>query len=113
MHTSFARTLFLVALVILAAGCASERTVLPLPSSDLPDHFLVGTFDSEETMEPTPGSTCRSPLVDPRDGTRLTLFESSPGLGLYVVPTGRYGVPADHLVQVDCGTGRALGIVRR
>ena len=109
---------FSLAATLSFAGCAvqrpmSERPVLPLPSSDFPDHFLVGTYDSAETVEPTPGEACRSPLVDPRDGTRLTLSSSVPGRGLYEVPTGRYGVPAGHYVQIDCGSGRALGIVGR
>ncbi|MEP0545941.1 MAG: hypothetical protein ABJF88_03350 [Rhodothermales bacterium] len=102
-----------VAFLVLPAGCATERTVLPATSPDLPDHFVVGAFDSAETTEPAPGSACRSPLVDPRDGTRLILFESTPGRGLYEVPDGRYGLDDDYLLQVDCGTGRALGIVRR
>jgi hypothetical protein len=100
-------------LLVLATGCATERTVLPATSPDLPDRFLIGTYDSDVTTDPTPGAACRSPLVDPRDGTRLTLFESEPGRGLYEVPDGRYGVDDEHLLQVDCGTGRVLGIVRR
>jgi hypothetical protein len=113
MPRFLSRRALLLPLLVIAAGCATERTVLPATSPDLPDRFLVGNYDTEETMEPAPGSACRSPLVDPRDGTRLILFESAPGRGLYEVPDGRYGVDGDHLLQVDCGTGRALGIVRR
>lgn len=106
-------TLGLLTVLGLATGCASERIVLPATSPDLPDHFLVGTYDSTETSEPTPGDACHSPLVDPRDGTQLTMVESSSGLGLYDVPAGRYGVPEGHHLQIDCGTGRPTGIVRR
>lgn len=112
MNTLAARVFLLAALGL--GGCATERTLLPDQPRDLPDHFVVGQHDGPETTEPTPGGACRNPMVDPRDGTRLILFESSSdGRGLYEVPPGRYGVGEGRLLQIDCGTGRALGIVRR
>ncbi len=61
-----------------------------------------------------PAQGCWVRLVDPRDGTRLTLVQSSAALGDYTVePAGRYGVGPDERLRVDCTTGRAVGIVPR
>ena len=57
-------------------------------------------------------SGCLNPMVDPRDGTRLTLVNSQEGrIGDYGVPAGRYGVGGKELLRIQCGTGRAIGII--
>lgn len=96
----------------LLAGCASPRldaTAL----RDTPDHFVVGTPQGSATTEPVAEAGCRNPMVDPRDGTRLTLTRSADGRGDYEVPRGRYGVPPRHLLRLDCASGRPLGVVQR
>ena len=109
--------LALIGLVALAA-CSTASGGFPADASvraatDLPDHFFVGAPGAEGVSEPDPGGACRSPLVDPRDGTRLVLSRSSGGRGDYEVPAGRYGVGEQELLRVQCGTGRPAGAVRR
>jgi hypothetical protein len=104
--------------LLAAAGCAARQGAHDTAAAarapvDPPDHFLVGSNAGNETSEPQPDSSCRSPLVDPRDGTRLRLVWSSGGVGEYEVPAGRYGVGAGDVLRIECGTGRALGIVTR
>jgi hypothetical protein len=51
-------------------------------------------------------------MIDPRDGTKIVLEQSSDGRGFYRVPAGRYGVRPGELLVVECGTGRVIGIVK-
>ena len=107
----------MIGLVALAA-CSTTSGGFPdggsvRPGTDLPDHFLLGVPGAEGMSEPDGGEACRSPLVDPRDGTRLVLSRSSGGRGDYEVPAGRYGVAERELLRVECGTGRPSGVVRR
>lgn len=102
----------------LLTGCSTIRdasypTSLLRTAVDVPDHFLVGFPNSTATEEPMPGSACRNPLVDPRHDERLILVRSRGGRGDYEVASGRYGVGEGELLRVDCGTGRAIGVVRR
>jgi hypothetical protein len=78
---------------------------------DVPSHFLVAGRDGK-TEEPAPGQ-CRNPMIDPRDGTRISLERSAEGRGFYKVPTGRYGVRPGELLLIECGTGRVIGVVKR
>jgi hypothetical protein len=110
------------ALLLSSTGCAlGSGSTYPAgaPSraaSDTPDHFMVGTIQPDGPLtEPQSNAGCRNPMVDPRDGTRLTLVQSqrSEGgqIGDYRVPDGRYGVPSGELLRLDCGTGRVIGVV--
>ena len=103
-----------VLLPLIAAACVSTSTFTPDPANlrmaqDAPAQFVT------EDGGPPPADACRSPLIDPRDQTRLRLVRSgSVGAahqGDYEVPQGRYGVRAGELLRVDCSTGQALGIV--
>ena len=106
-----------------SSACASSSNPSPAnaPSrsaTDVPERFLVGTISPGGTLsEPQPNSGCRNPMVDPRDGTRLTLVQSQPGggtqIGDYAVPEGRYGARAGEVLRIDCGTGRVIGLVLR
>lgn len=100
---------------LLGIGCASlgmgEPTTIRA-ASETPDRFLVGEIDGPGTSDPTPGTGCRNPMVDPRDGTRLTLDRSSEGQGDYIVDIGRYGARPGDLLRIDCATGQPIGLVR-
>ena len=113
-------------LILAAAACApAHQSGAPAhdataPSSGAhrypagtPDHFLVGEIDGSATSQPAAGTGCKSPMVDPRNGLKLTLVRSSEGQGDYDVPSGKYGVAADEVLRIDCATGRAVGIVKR
>lgn len=96
------------------AACASTQSDVdgPVlrPAVDVPAHFLVSAGGA--SREPQAGEGCRNPLVDPRDGRRLTLERSARGLGDYSVVVGAYGLAAGELLRVDCATGVPVGIVR-
>ena len=101
---------------LAASGCSSTyhhtgSTVAIQPAMDVPSHFLVDGRGGK-TEEPSPGQ-CRNPMIDPRDGTKITLERSAEGRGYYRVPNGRYGVRPGELLLVECGTGRVMGVVRR
>jgi hypothetical protein len=82
-------------------------------AEDLPARFVSEDLPADATaMDTLPGAGCRSPLIDPRDGTRLRLVESQRRVGDYEVPAGRYGERGD-LLRIECNTGRALGFVPR
>jgi hypothetical protein len=107
-----------VLLTTLSTGCIGltnlgSPIVAPTREAlDVPIQFVTEDMPVEATANDTlPGSGCRSPLVDPRDGTRLRLRSSISGVGEYEVPVGRYGVNANERLRVDCNTGRALGVV--
>lgn len=77
---------------------------------------MVGTIEPGGALsEPRESGACRNPMVDPRDGTRLTLVQSQRGgsgqVGDYRVPEGRYGVGTGELLRLDCGSGRPVGVV--
>jgi hypothetical protein len=59
------------------------------------------------------GASCRSPMVDPRDGTRIVFLRSAGQRADYAVAAGRYGVGDHELLRLDCNTGVVIGIVER
>ena len=105
-----------VLVMVSLAGCAAKLASPPPGSqgpaaADVPDHFM--TWTAAGPVEPQPGGTCRNPLVDPRDGTRLTLIRSADGRGDYEPEPLRYGLKEGQLLRVDCATGRAAEVVKR
>jgi hypothetical protein len=103
------------AVLALLSGCASSHHAWHgnpaiQPAIDVPTHFLVAGSGGK-TEEPSPGR-CRNPMIDPRDGTRIILQQSSEERGFYRVPAGRYGVRPGELLVVECGTGRVIGVVK-
>ena len=104
------------AILIFAIGCACSSVsgrddALIRQGIDLPDHFLIATQSGR--VEPSSDGTCHNPMVDPRDGTSLTLMRSAEGRGDYEVPESRYGAGPNELLRLECATGRPLGIVKR
>ena len=83
----------------------SQMEILRTPT-DTPANFESPEPFSQERV-------CHSPLLDPRDGTRISFIRSSWPLGDYEVPSGRYGVQASELLRVNCQSGAAVGIVKR
>jgi len=104
--------------IAAVAGCAStgtsQMTESPVRAAlDVPDYFVVGESEGTATTMPAPGTGCRSPMVDPRDGTRLTLVRSIEGVGDYEVAHWLYGVEPGEVLRIDCATGRAIGVFKR
>lgn len=105
-----------ILLMVAACGVSQPWELTPRPARDLPEQFVIDTSVIPVPLSPEAG--CVTRLLDPRDGTRLTLVRStrrtaSPEfLGDYAVdPAGRYGGTTESLLRVDCMTGRAMGIV--
>jgi hypothetical protein len=103
-------------LLLMACGATEPWELTPRPARDLPEQFVIDTSVIPVPLSPEAG--CVTRMLDPRDGTRLTLVRSTRRtatpefLGDYAVdPAGRYGVGAGSLLRVDCMTGRAMGIV--
>ena len=78
---------------------------------EAPDHFKVAASGLGKSVEPKAGEGCRNPMVDPRDGTMLTLRRSANGVGDYWVQEQKYGVSARQLLRIDCATGKPVGVV--
>jgi hypothetical protein len=110
----------LTVLAIAAAGCslgiggsfpsdATARTAI-----DVPHRFEPA--DAADRIQPgdtIAGSGCRSPMVDPRDGTRIVFLRAATQRADYAVAGGRYGVNEYELLRLDCNTGAVIGVVER
>lgn len=108
-----------VGLAVLSVACASSSGSA---SALLPDRAPDGAppvFDPTRGdlriagADTLAGAGCLNPLVDPRDGERLTLVRSWSVHGDYEVAEGRYGLGEGELLRVECNTGRVLGVARR
>lgn len=100
---------------LLLAGCASTdigSDSQARAAVDVPDHFLVRAPEGD-IVQPSAGQGCRNPMVDPSDGTRLTLVRSRGDRGDYEAPAGRYGVGERELLRLECSTGKVVGVVER
>lgn len=104
---------------LLLAGCVGGPSSWPSlvtarPAQDVPERFVPE--DRSLLLVPADtiaGSGCRSPMADPRDGTRLVMLRSVEDYADYEVPAGRYGVRENEVLRLACNTGRVAGIVRR
>ena len=109
------RSFLLLSLVVpLLSGCAASS--FPADATARPVAGVPPLFQDpgEDVGRPAAGPEgCRSPLVDPRDGTRLKLVRSMGGRGDYEPEERRYGLSADELLRVDCASGRPVGAVPR
>jgi hypothetical protein len=106
----------LIAAAVFSAACAiggSSTYSIDGPARaarDTPVQFVTLSGEIRADTSASPG--CLSPLIDPRDGTRLTLVNSQSGrVGDYSVGGGRYGVGNKELLRLECGTGRVIGII--
>ena len=101
-------------LCLLAGACGSVGTPRLLgAATDTPERFEVLDVASGNAHPVPADASCENPLVDPRDGMRLTLVRAADGLGDYVPAAPRYGLSRYELLRVDCATGVAVGRVTR
>jgi hypothetical protein len=105
-----ARLAPLTLVALAACGMVSSYpTTILRPAEDAPERFTLA--DSSALTGTAGVATCRSPLVDPRNGARLTMQRAFRGNGDYSVPAGSYGVRGGELLRIDCSNGQAVGIV--
>ncbi|GAA4324008.1 hypothetical protein GCM10023115_53060 [Pontixanthobacter gangjinensis] len=91
-------------------GCGSSQS--------FEDKSLSAASDVPEAFQPKQGvkfedNACKSPLVDPRDGTEIIMVSAQGGKGDYRVPSGMYGVGNRELLRLNCNTGQVIGVVRQ
>lgn len=103
-------SVFMMLLLSCGSGNVQTRTMKPVlrAAVDAPERFeaVAGTTLSEQT--------CKSPLIDPRDGTEIKMqYSFKEGVADYLVPNGKYGVEPGEFLRVDCATGEIRGIVRK
>lgn len=96
---------------LLLAGCASFPPVISHPARDAPARFdvLDPTTGGARANDPAP--SCESPLVDPRNGTALTLIRSTDGHGDYLPARPGYGLAGNELLRIDYTSGAPMGAV--
>lgn len=76
-------------------------------AENVPDLFLP-----EEGVE-LDTKSCKSPMIDPRDNSKIIMVSSKNSMGNYEVPVGKYGVGKGELLRLDCTNGKVLGIVKK
>jgi len=109
MHRYLLCTIAIFALAACNTSMSYPTAVLR-PAEGAPERFVKA---DSSPITGTPGAApCASPIVDPRNGARLTMERAYQGNGDYTVPAGSYGVRTGELLRVDCATGAAVGIVR-
>ncbi|TBW29291.1 hypothetical protein [Gramella sp. KN1008] len=106
------KKVFIAALMVIllaAFGCSSQSfaTKSMRTADDAPEFFT--TKPGMEFSE----TGCRSPLMDPNDGSEIIMVESGRGIGDYRVRSGKYGMRDNELLRIDCQTGKVLGIVKK
>lgn len=74
--------------------------------------------NAPEAFTPEEGVTlnetsCKSPMIDSRDGTEIIMHRSSGSIGDYEVPNGKYGLQRRELLRINCETGEVLGVVKK
>jgi hypothetical protein len=101
-----------VACTGLAGGSTYPVNAPARPAQDVPERFVSEDLPAGAAVTDTlPGTGCRNPLIDPRDGTRLRMLNAQGSVGDYEVAAGRYGVRSGEALRVECNTGRVVGIV--
>lgn len=82
----------------------NEQSVIR-QAENAPDHFNPPPYLTLDTK------TCKNPMLDSRNGTKITLLSAQDGLGKYEVPNGTYGVKKGECLLLDCSTGQVKGII--
>jgi hypothetical protein len=102
----------LVPLALCLGACASTPQ-FRCAATDTPDRFLVLDAATGAQRDVNPDAACESPLIDPRDGTKLVMVRADKGVGDYELDAPHYGLSRYELLRVDCATGVAQGRVTR
>lgn len=98
--------IFTVGCGSLNSGTVSERAILR------PATGITAPFEPPQGIT-LGGNTCKSPMIDPTDGTEVRMERSfTSGMGEYSVPEGKYGVGRGELLRINCNTGEVVGIVK-
>ena len=105
------KKLSIVCLLFLLCSCGSGR-------NDFSGEILRQGEDLPAVFDPPEGfsfgaNSCKSPLVDPRDGTQIIMIRSTGTMGEYDPPDGKYGLKRNELLRINCQTGEIYGVVRR
>lgn len=96
--------------LLAATSCGSSGTTAELISrapENVPEAFVPAegvVFDA---------TSCKSPLIDPDDGTEIMMIRSHSTFGDYLGPEGKYGLRKRELLRINCSTGEVIGIVKR
>lgn len=94
-------------LVFLAFSCGTTKnSSIVRQAENLPDKFEP---NQGVTLN---GNSCKSPMIDRRDGTELLMVSSMGGIGDYRVHSNKYGLNKGELLRIDCKTGKPIGIVK-
>lgn len=107
--------LIIVALVVFqyaffactSAAIKNPENAILREAVNTPDLFLP------EEGEELDNKSCKNPMIDPRDNSKIVLATSTAGTGDYEVPEGKYGVRKGELLRLDCTNGKVLGIVKK
>jgi hypothetical protein len=80
---------------------------------DVPEHFIPDKTHVTNQHSPEAAPICPQVFTDPRDGTRLHLWqELEESRGDYLTPPRRYGTRDDEVLRLNCRTGQTIGVVR-
>ena len=108
MKNHLLRVIIVFSILMLTSCSATQNpyTTDMRPAENVPEQFLPVTG---VVLDAT---SCKSPLIDPRDGTELTMVGSQNGLGLYRVSELKYGLRKGEVLKINCADGRVQGIVK-
>jgi len=103
--------LIIIAILNLTIGCSvfknsSDNNLIIRQAENTPEKFVPANGVSLDS------DTCKSPMIDPRDGTQLLMVSASGGMANYKIVTGKYGLKKGELLRIDCSTGVVVGIVK-
>lgn len=110
MKVHYLQIMTLSLLVLVSACGVTKQTVsnksIIRQAENVPEAFLSPEGILLDEI------SCKSPMTDKRDGTKIIMSSSSNSEGTYQVPEGKYGVKKGELLLLDCKTGKVLGIVK-
>lgn len=92
-------------MLMSACGTSSRALSIIRPAEGTPERFAPAEGITLDDV------SCKSPMVDPRDGTEIQMVSAQNNAGIYRVPAGKYGVGEGEYLKLDCQTGTVLGIV--